>query len=201
MRTIKLLLTIIGCAALFAGIALTAAATSPLLTASMPGWASTQDIIYVGGGTCLTCHENGSDLWSRAPALRHVESGIHNPLASPIRALMNEVLIVPAMDSALSLAQRDAPGAENDQQYIVLTEAGYLPLPAGWQTHDHQPFVPVQGSQTAIPEQCSGCHPDEFSAGVHPAADQPMLAALLSAPPMFKAYAQLTAPITEEHSI
>lgn len=202
MKTIKLLLIIAGCAALFMGIALAAVATSPLLTASTTGEMAAHRITYMGGGTCVTCHENGSASWVNAPGLRYPENSIHNPLTSQIPVRVHDLPVLPGVEVDFIAGQTDTLAGSHHQQYVLFTEAGYLLLPTHWQVNSPgQLTTPISPQADAL-ERCSGCHLDDFSAatGIVTTVKHPP-PSFSSTEPMQRFPARLIASIIEEYRV
>lgn len=195
MRTIKLLLTIAGCAALFIGVALAAVATSPLLTASVPDFTTAHSAIYVGVGTCVTCHEDGGDNWTHVASTRLVENTIRNPRAPEGAAVTSELAAGSLNRSAVS-GRAPAITDMSYQQYVLLTEMGYLVLPGHWRVGDQWYFMPPGSIEADSSESCSDCHTDEFSALFRVFAAKAPPATRPSAPPVLHSQARLT--FTEE---
>jgi len=197
MRTIKLLLTIAGCGALFVGVALAAIATSPLLTTTPSDSTSAHHTNYVVLGTCVICHESSERQWNQAASARIVENAIQNPRASEI-AMNADSSSVSSMNRSASLLWGHALIDVNyQQQYVLLTEAGYQVLPDRWRIDDLWDFAPSSKDEANSSATCSDCHGNESSALFQASAVRDPSAVPLSASSVLQPPARITF-ITEE---
>ncbi|MBL8134229.1 MAG: hypothetical protein JNL42_20375 [Anaerolineae bacterium] len=156
MRSLRQNLAIFGCIAAFTGVltfvlfGVPALWSDDLLRLPVPPTA-----VYVGSGGCLTCHADEEGNWTDTPRRTVASPDIENPHA--ISASLDGLLAT-ARPDALPHRADGAFGASEAQRqkYLIWTDAGYLPLPDGWEVADH-PAVAGENAPLALGD-CTDCH-------------------------------------------
>ncbi|MCK6580019.1 MAG: hypothetical protein L6Q98_18155 [Anaerolineae bacterium] len=156
MRSPRQNLAIFGCIAAFTGVLTFVLFGAPALWADdLPRLAVPPTAVYVGSGGCLTCHADEEGEWMDTPRRTVASPDIENPHA-----------ISAPLDGLLTTARPDAPPHRDGgvlsppeaqkQKYLIWTDAGYLPLPDGWEVADH-PAVAGEYAPLALGD-CADCH-------------------------------------------
>ncbi|MBK8027092.1 MAG: hypothetical protein IPK19_38325 [Chloroflexi bacterium] len=151
-------LAIFGCIAAFTGILTFVLFGAPALW-SDDLWRTTvmPTAVYVGSGGCLTCHSDENGDWTDIPTRTLNSPDVENPHAiatslEQAAATVRSEIQQNRIDRGAELFQT----APDSQQYMILTESGYSPLPSSWEVADHPT---VEGEDASLSEDsCTDCH-------------------------------------------
>ena len=153
VRWFPAILVIIGSFAMVAGIFSTRAlAVSPaeLNISQHPA-------VYVGGGTCYTCHTDDFDGWSVPVELQAMAEASAKPkqLVADI-GLQEDVQQLDAKEVADGCVENTGlhqSARSNSRQYIVRTDAGDALLPLDWS--EQAPPWPGSGRDMTLEDNCA----------------------------------------------